>query len=99
MDENLIHEDLALKVTIKHFITLSTGTRDIKQNKNEAIDFEHVTISALRKPKPFICTFDNFEDATHYTLVARSIPKALQRIFFVFQPISKSEYNEPYFTC
>jgi len=90
MDENLIRR-LGLESDNKTFYYLSTGTRDIKQNKNEAINL-NVMISALENPNLFYA-FDNFEDATHYTLVARSIPKALQSIFFVFQPISKSEYK------
>jgi hypothetical protein len=38
--------------------------------------------------------FDNFEGPTHYSLPAHAIPKALESIFFVFQPISKKEYEE-----
>jgi len=35
-----------------------------------------------------------FPDATHYSLPAQAIPKALQKIFLVFQPISLKEYKE-----
>ncbi len=35
-----------------------------------------------------------FTDATHYSLPAQAIPKALQKIFLVFQPISLKEYKE-----
>lgn len=35
-----------------------------------------------------------FLDATHYSLPAQAIPKALQKIFLVFQPISLKEYKE-----
>jgi len=91
MDENLTRR-LSLESNDKTFYYLSTGTRDIKQNKKEAIAL-NTTISTFENTN-LLYTFDNFEDATHYTLVAHSIPKALQRIFFVFQPISKSEYND-----
>jgi len=38
-------------------------------------------------------TFDNFDGPTHYSLPAYAIPKALESIFLVFQPISKDEYK------
>ncbi len=38
--------------------------------------------------------FDNFEDANHYSLVGRGIPKALNEIFALFKPINGKEYNE-----
>lgn len=38
--------------------------------------------------------FDNFEGATHYSLVGRAIPRALEQIFQVYRPISKKEYKE-----
>ena len=36
--------------------------------------------------------FDDFEGATHYSLVSHSIPNALEGIFSGFQPITRSEY-------
>ncbi len=38
--------------------------------------------------------FDDFDDATHYSLAARAIPKSLEKIFSVYSPISKMEYSE-----
>ncbi|WP_242092173.1 alpha/beta hydrolase [Aestuariivivens sediminicola] len=38
--------------------------------------------------------FDSFEQPTHYSVPAHAIPRALESIFFVFQPISKKEYQE-----
>ena len=38
--------------------------------------------------------FDDFEDATHYSLAARAIPKSLEKIFSVYSPISKMEYTD-----
>jgi len=38
--------------------------------------------------------FDNFDGATHYSLVGRAIPKALEEIFAIYRPISKKEYKE-----
>ena len=38
--------------------------------------------------------FDDFKNASHYSLVLSAIPNALYQIFAGFQPISTQEYNE-----
>lgn len=38
--------------------------------------------------------YNEIDDANHYTTPAHAIPKALDKIFFTFQPISKEEYNK-----
>ncbi|WP_111682405.1 alpha/beta hydrolase [Winogradskyella tangerina] len=38
--------------------------------------------------------FDDFEDANHYSLVGRGIPKALNEIFTIYKPINGKEYKE-----
>jgi len=91
MDENLTRR-LGLENGSKTFYYLSTAALDIKQNKKQ-IESLNTKISSL-KNKNLVYAFDNFDDANHYTLAAQSIPKALQSIFLVFQPISKSEYKE-----
>src|SRR5690606_3689438 len=45
------------------------------------------------KSKNFKYFYDNFEGATHYSLVGRGIPNALEKIFSVYRPISKEEYT------
>lgn len=37
--------------------------------------------------------YDNFKDASHYSLVLQSIPNALYQFFDVFKPISTSEFS------
>ena len=91
MDENLTRR-LSLESDTKTFYYLSTATLDIKRNKKEAVVLNS-KISTLENTN-LLYAFDNFEGATHYALVAQSIPKALQSIFFVFQPISKSEFKD-----
>jgi predicted alpha/beta superfamily hydrolase len=91
MEENLTRR-LGLENGSKTFYYLSTAALDIKQNKKQ-IESLNTKISSL-KNKNLVYAFDNFDDANHYTLAAQSIPKALQSIFLVFQPISKSEYKE-----
>jgi hypothetical protein len=46
------------------------------------------------KNEHFSYSFDNVEGATHYRLVARGIPKAIEKIFSVYRPISKEEFSE-----
>ena len=38
--------------------------------------------------------FDNFEDASHYTVVNYGIPRALSSMFSMYAPISRKEYKE-----
>lgn len=38
--------------------------------------------------------FDNFEDSSHYTLVGKGIPRALEAMFEMYRPISKKTYKE-----
>ena len=91
MEENLTSR-LSLEADYKTFYYLSTAALDIKLNNKEA-DALNIKIGAIQNKNLFY-GFDNFDDANHYSLVAQSIPKALQSIFFVFQPISKAEYKE-----
>mgnify|MGYP000926045838 CR=1 FL=1 len=91
MEENLTRR-LGLETDYKTFYYLSTAALDIKRNRKE-VEALNTKISALENTN-LLYGFDNFEDANHYSLAAQSIPKALQSIFLVFQPISKSEYKE-----
>ena len=38
--------------------------------------------------------YDDFKDASHYSLVLSSIPSALYQIFSIYQPISTTEFQE-----
>jgi predicted alpha/beta superfamily hydrolase len=76
----------------KTFYYLANGTNDIKsiKSKAEALNTSITTIDN----KNVLYNYDSFEGATHYNTPAHAIPKALESIFFVFQPISKKEYKE-----
>lgn len=74
------------------FYYLATGTDDIKDLMEITIELDK-----LLKPlesKTFEYHYDNFEGATHYSLVARAIPSAMEKIFAVYRPISKQEYTD-----
>ena len=95
MKENLTRQ-FSVEQKRKSFYYLSTASGDIKRNKKEATELNS-QLSVLENPS-LSYTFDNFQDATHYSLVAHSIPKALEDIFSEFQPISRSEYKNKILT-
>jgi hypothetical protein len=74
----------------KIFYYLATSSNDVKgiKTKTETLN---TSISAIDN-KNILYNFDNFDGPTHYSLPAHAIPKALESIFYVFQPISKKEY-------
>jgi hypothetical protein len=74
------------------FYYLATGTDDIKGIK-ESVEALNKSLTPL-KSKTFNYYYDNFEGATHYSLVARGIPTALEKIFAVYRPISKKEFKD-----
>ena len=76
----------------KTFYYLATGTDDI-QDLQEISKELHRSLEPL-KSDIFDYYFDNFEGATHYSLVARAIPTALEKMFSVYRPISKQEFSE-----
>lgn len=80
----------------KVFYYLATGTDDIKDLMEISVALNQ-QLEPLKSDK-FAYYFDNLEGATHYSLVARAIPSALEKIFSVYRPISKQEYNEKLLT-
>lgn len=74
------------------FYYLATGTDDIKglMQTAEGLNKQLVPL----KSKSFNYYYDNFEGATHYSLVGRGIPNALEKIFSVYRPISKQEFSD-----
>ena len=70
---------------------LATSTEDISALKSKILSFD----SQLKKidNKNIHYNFDNFEDASHYTLVGNAIPKAIEQIFETYRPISVQDYN------
>jgi predicted alpha/beta superfamily hydrolase len=91
MQENLTSR-LSLETDYKTFYYLSTAALDMKSNNKQIVALNN-NISNVENTN-LLYGFDNFDDANHYSLVAQSIPKALQSIFLVYQPISKSEYKD-----
>ncbi len=90
MDENLPPRIPAIPGKI--FYYLATGTDDIEALKESTEDLNKKL--APLKTANFNYYFDNFEGATHYSLAAKGIPNALEKIFAVYRPISKQEYTD-----
>jgi len=76
----------------KIFYYLATGTDDMAKLSESTKNLNSL-LSDVKNEK-FNYYFDNFDGATHYSIVARGIPNALEKIFTIYQPISKKEYNE-----
>lgn len=88
---NRISSALAKSET-KKWLYLATGTNDIPQLKN-GIEELNTQLSAIENDL-VTYKFDNFENATHYSLVGKAIPSALESMFNVYRPISEKDYNE-----
>ncbi|TYB75999.1 esterase [Bizionia saleffrena] len=78
-------------VESKIFYYLATASNDVKSLKEKTEGLQ-TALNGIDN-KNVLKAFDNFEGPTHYSLPAYAIPKALESIFFVFQPISKDEYK------
>ena len=90
MDTRLAERIPSIKSKV--FYYLATGTDDIK-GLMESAESLNTQLKGLES-KSFTYYYDNFDGATHYSLGARGIPTALEKIFSVYRPISKKEYND-----
>jgi hypothetical protein len=76
----------------KIWFYMATGTDDIKSIREDVIYTDKqlsLVENALVK-----YYYDDFEGATHYSLVGRAIPMAIEDIFSIYRPISNKEYKE-----
>lgn len=78
------------------FYYMATADADVKVLRNAIIECD-AQLKAIEN-QALRYKFDNFEDANHYSLVGRGIPKALNEIFALYKPISGKEYNEKILT-
>ncbi len=76
----------------KTFYYLATSDSDVKRIRAET-EALNKSISSIDN-KSVLRTYDMLKGPSHYSLPAHAIPKALESIFLVFQPISKREYKE-----
>ena len=71
---------------------LATASEDAENIQEELLTLNN-QLAVIENPN-LNYSFDNFEDASHYTLVGRGIPRALETIFAMYRPISKKIYKE-----
>ena len=80
------------QIQTKTFYYLATGSDDIRDLR-EITEMLNNSLKVLKSDN-FDYNFDNFKGATHYSLVARAIPSALEKMFSVYRPISNEEYTD-----
>jgi predicted alpha/beta superfamily hydrolase len=78
------------------FFYMSTAENDVSRLK-ESIEGFHSRLDTVTNERVHY-KFDSFEDANHYSLVGRSIPKALNQIFELYKPINAEEYKDKILT-
>ncbi|MCA0152212.1 alpha/beta hydrolase [Winogradskyella vincentii] len=86
-----LKERLAL-IEQESFYYMATADADIRFLRNSIIECD-AKLKLVENEK-LQYKFDDFEDANHYSLVGRGIPKALNEIFALYKPINGKEYNE-----
>ncbi|WP_188438675.1 alpha/beta hydrolase-fold protein [Planktosalinus lacus] len=91
MMDSRIAESLS-KTPHKIFYYLATGSNDLKPIREVTLEL-HENMKTINKENIHYY-FDDFEGASHYSLVGKAIPSALEEIFSIFRPISKKDYDE-----
>ena len=90
MEENIPQRLAAIQQPIFYYISSAEG--DVKKMRDR---IQILDESAKKISSPTLnYKFDDFKDASHYSLVLNSIPSALYQIFSVYQPISTTEFKE-----
>jgi predicted alpha/beta superfamily hydrolase len=74
------------------FYYLATSDADLKKLRKNILKLDG-KLKTVSNPKIHYA-FDDFDEANHYSLVGRAIPKALNQIFRLFKPINGKEYRE-----
>ena len=89
MEDNLFQLISSNKASI--FYYLSTSEEDFKDNRKNILNLN--TRLQDIKLETITYKFDDFKTDGHYSLVANSIPSALNHIFSIYKPISRNEYK------
>ena len=78
------------------FYYMATADADLKVLRATIIESDSIFKTVQNEKLHY--RFDDFEDANHYSLVGRGVPKALNEIFSFYKPINGKEYNEKVLT-
>ena len=71
---------------------LATGSNDVPALKKNIKDLDRQL--ALVENSNMHYRFDDFDAATHYTLVGNALPRALEHIFASYKPVGLKEYDQ-----
>ncbi|WP_159022366.1 alpha/beta hydrolase [Formosa sp. L2A11] len=84
--------DRLSKIDKKTFYYLTTTTDDLKSVKKGT----HLLNTAIKNVENDYLQYDykEFEGLTHYSVVAQAVPKALESIFYIYQPITSGEFQK-----
>ena len=89
MDETM--PDLLANSKTPIFYYLSTADGDEKKMRERIINLD-TNLKAIKNPD-LNYKFEDFKEASHYSLVLHAIPSALYQIFSAAEPISVQEYK------
>jgi predicted alpha/beta superfamily hydrolase len=89
MEDNLFQLISSNKASMYYY--LSTSEEDFKDNRKNILNLN--TRLQDIKLETITYKFDDFKTDNHYSLVANSIPSALNHIFSIYKPISRNEYK------
>jgi predicted alpha/beta superfamily hydrolase len=90
MEQNITER--LLQFEDKYFYYLATASNDLKKIR-KGVEVLNINLSSINN-ESLDYTFNDFDGPTHYSVAAHAIPKALENIFYSFQPISKQEYKD-----
>jgi len=80
------------KTELKTFYCLA-NTKNDSESVLQMTNALNADISAIENEN-LVYNFDSFDNQSHYSVPTQAIPSAIERIFKVYQPISKKEYKE-----
>ncbi len=76
----------------KVFYYLATASNDLKPIREVTLALNEGLKANTKENINYY--FKDFEGASHYSLVGKAIPDALEEIFSIYRPISKKDYDE-----
>jgi uncharacterized protein len=76
----------------KKWFYMATASNDVAELKR-GIEQLHLQLNTIENENLHYM-FDNFDKPFHYSLVAHAIPRALEKIFESYRPISLEEYEK-----
>ncbi|MGB7843837.1 MAG: alpha/beta hydrolase-fold protein [Salinimicrobium sp.] len=88
--EDRLEQSLATAESPKWFY-LVTSAGDVPRLKKEIRELDNQLKTVENENLHYF--FDDFPEATHYTLVGQALPRALEKIFASYRPISLEDYD------